>query len=170
MLFVLLHAPRPRAQCSQGHSTLWQIPSFHTLWLKPSPLYTNTFRQTPQSLMDTCAVLSVNREHGCAGVCRVPGFSRVSCAPGKHGWSWLCVCNLWRNRQTRPQPLLEFLVPPAVHKRRFSTSPLVFAISHFLTVCTLAAVRCHLWFPSALPQELTMPSTFSSICWLFVCL
>lgn len=75
VLFLLLHAPRPRAQCSQGHSTLWQIPSFHTLWLKPSPLYTNTFRRTPQSLMDTRAVLSVNREHGCAGVCRVPGFS-----------------------------------------------------------------------------------------------
>ena len=122
--------------------------------------------------MWSCLLAVVNSEHGCVGVCHVPGFSLVSCTPGRHSWVLaICVCDLWRNRHTFPQPLLDFLVLPAMHRRpRFSTSSPVCAISQFLTVATLAAVRCYLWFSSALPQQLMMPSTFSSICWLFVCL
>ena len=70
-----------------------------------------------------------------------------------------------------PQPVLHFLFLPAMHKcSRFSIFSPVFAISHFLNVPTLAGVRWYLWFSSALPQWLMMLSTFSDICWLFVCL
>lgn len=140
----------PPTQCSQGHSTLWQIPSFHTLWLKPSPSH-KPFRQTPQSLMDTC-ILSVNREHGCAGVCASLVSAEFHVRLGAR--LVLAVCVTFEPQHTaRPQPLLRFPSPTssAIEFLHISSS-----ICHFpfLDCIPLAAVRIAICgFHQALPQR-----------------